>query len=165
MEADKRGYQYRFRNTAFDFWLFYMTETYHSLAGVVNVVFTAAALMLIISRYSQANTFFRCLMVLALIFFPIIQPVAIFGRSVKEAEKIKAQTLVSFDGSGMEIRVDHEGGEHKQFFAWKDVDRMVRRLTFIMIFPDKVHGYLLTNRIVGNERAELEKFIREHLNG
>lgn len=141
-------YQYTYRNTPGDYFRFYMSNTYHSLMGIVNVIFTVAMAALIVSRWGGSNLFFRLLMVFALLIFPVFQPFFIWLRSIKSAESIKVETTVSFDEGGMEIDVL----THKQRIVWKNFYACLRRAGLLIVSPDGAHAYLLPEKVI--ERAE-----------
>lgn len=152
-------YTYTFRNTPGDMWRYYMSNTYHSLTGIVNIIFTAAVIVLMISRWNTSGVVARVIMVILLLIFPFFQPVAVYGRGVRETEGSKPETTVTFSSSGMKIQVM----QHVQNIPWKKMNTFVKRPSFIMIFPDDKHGYLLTNRILGDEKEEFYAFLKEHL--
>ena len=143
--------EFTYRNTPGDYWRFYMSNIYHQWTAVINVVFTAAALALIIARWGSAQAFFRGLMILALLIFPLFQPLAIYLRSRKQALAIKVDTTLSFDEGGFGIQVK----AHHQRILWKDFHGVICRADLIVLMPDEVHAYLLPDRVTGERKQEL----------
>ncbi len=70
------SYEYTFRNTASDFFWFRLENTYRSWMAVINFVFTAAMIALAISRFSETNLLGKVLIVIGILVFPVIQPLA-----------------------------------------------------------------------------------------
>ncbi len=154
-------YEYTFRNTAGDYWKFYMGNTYHTMMAVVNIVFTAAMIALAVARFGQTNILGKILIVIGICIFPVLQPIAVYLRSRQDAAKVnRVDTCVSFDEDGMEIRVQG----HVQKIRWKDFQAMMKRGSMLIAIPDGVHAYLLTNRIVGEQKEALYQFVTAHLN-
>ncbi len=151
----QKKFEYTFRNTPADYFLFRLGNTYHHWTAVVNIVFTAAIAALMISRWGTAGTFARILMVLALMIFPVFQPLSMYLVSIKESEKIREDTTVCFDETGMHITVR----EHRQTIRWKQFDSIIRRRSMLIAVPDGQHAYLLTNRILGEEKQALYEYV------
>lgn len=152
-------YEFTFRNTAQDMWWYHMTVTYTSFAGIVNIVFTAAMIALIVSRFAASGIFFRIVMILALLIFPVFQPIAVFGRSIKETEKPVPDTTIGFDEKGMTIRVL----KHFQRINYPKMNNIVKEPTLLYVLPDETHAYILTNRIVGDKKDEVYRYVRGHI--
>lgn len=137
-----------------------MTNTYTSLAGVVNIVFTVAILCLIISRWSSAGIIFRCVMIFALLIFPVLQPLLVYGRAVKETEnKEVPDTTLTFDENGMTIQVK----KHVQHITYQKMNNIVWTRTLLYVLPDEQHAYILTNRIVGAQKQELYDYVHGNI--
>ena len=148
-------FEYTYRNTPGDYWFFYIGNVYRQWTAVVNFVFTAAVLALMVSRWQDSSSFFRGLMVFALLIFPVFQPLAIWLYSLKSAERIREQTTLAFEDKGFVIRVK----DHVQNISWNDFQGVQERKKLIVLIPDGEHAYLLPDRIVGDDRAELLAFI------
>ena len=125
-------YEYTFRNTAGDYALFYLGNTYHSMMAIVNLIFTA-----------------------------VIQPLAIYVRSTKDVKQVnQVDTWIGFDDAGMHIKVK----EHEQLIRWHDFYPVVKRKAMLVVIPDGIHAYLLTNRILGTTKDELYAYITDKVN-
>ncbi|MCR5716354.1 MAG: YcxB family protein [Lachnospiraceae bacterium] len=151
------SYEYTYRNTPADFWKYYFGNVYRQWTGVINIVFIAASIILIVRRWADAGPLFRALMGFLVALFVVIQPLAIWGRSVKQTEQIgDVDTTLRFDEDGLTIRVK----AHTQFIAWKDFRNVLSRRGYLLIMPDNAHAYILPDRVVGAQKAELKDFIR-----
>lgn len=153
-------YEFTYKNTPADYWKFYMGNTYKQWTGIVNVVFTAAMIALIVSRWQMTNGLGKTLMVIALLIFPVFQPLAIYLRSVKESASIRPETTVRFDENGMEILVQ----SHRQHVAWKEFYPPMRRPGLTVVIPDAAHAYLIPDRITGEQKEPLYQFIAQQVN-
>ena len=154
-------YKYTYRTTARDLWQLSMYYIYGSLAGLCNIIFTVAAFALGFSRWDQAQGIVRCLIVLGCCLFTVIQPLMIYAKAKKQAAGITQDTLVSIDDNGLYIRV----GDDTSQLPWKSVKRISRKPAMIIIFSDTTHGFIFTNRVLGNEKEEFYRYASSKVEG
>ena len=161
-------YEYTYRNTPEDYWLFRMENYYRNWTGLVSVVFTASILALMFSKWNATNGLGKALLILFLLLFPVFQPLLVYFVSIRDAQAIKVDTTLSFDGKGMEIRVR----QHRQRISWKDFipdkqggGMVMLRKSMLVIVPDQAHAYLIPNRALGTaeEKTAAWSFITGQL--
>ena len=147
-------YEYTFRNTPGDYWKFRMENHYRNWTGLVSIVYTLSMLALT--------------MLIFLLVFPLFQPLFVYFISIRDAQAIKADTTLSFDETGMEIRVL----KHVQRIPWKSFvpdekggGMVIQRRSMLVVVPDQMHAYLLTNRVLGtdDEKKRLYAFMTQQL--
>lgn len=148
------NYRYTYKTTAFDLWQLSMYYIYGSLTGVCNVIFTAAILILTVTRWEQSQTFVRCLLSLGCCLFPVLQPVLVYRRARKQAAGITEETKINLNEDGLHIRV----GDQTSRMPWSAVKKISKKPSMIIIFCDTTHGFVFTNRVLGKEK---EKFYRD----
>ena len=153
-------YQYTYRNTPADYWRFYMGNVYRSWTACINVLFTAAFLILSVRRWAAAPLWGKGILVMAVLLFPVFQPLAIWGRAARTAEEIREDTTLGFSDAGMEIRVR----DHVQRIPWKKFTGKgaVKLRGLQAVSLDGSHLYLLPDRVTGKEKEALACFILEH---
>ena len=154
-------YKYTYRTTARDLWQLSMYYIYGSLAGLCNIIFTVAAFALGFPRWDQAQGIVRCLIVLGCCLFTVIQPLMIYAKAKKQAAGITQDTQVSIDDNGLYIRV----GDDTSQLPWKSVKRISRKPAMIIIFSDTTHGFIFTNRVLGNEKEEFYRYASSKVEG
>ena len=154
-------YKYTYRTTARDLWQLSMYYIYGSLAGLCNIIFTVVAFALGFSRWDQAQGIVRCLIVLGCCLFTVIQPLMIYAKAKKQAAGITQDTQVSIDDNGLYIRV----GDDTSQLPWKSVKRISRKPAMIIIFSDTTHGFIFTNRVLGNEKEEFYRYASSKVEG
>ena len=120
-----------------------------------------AAFALGFSRWDQAQGIVRCLIVLGCCLFTVIQPLMIYAKAKKQAAGITQDTQVSIDDSGLYIRV----GDDTSQLPWKSVKRISRKPAMIIIFSDTTHGFIFTNRVLGNEKEEFYRYASSKVEG
>ena len=143
---------------AFDCWKSSMRRTYRSMAGVINIVFTAAMLALAYAFFKNAKPLERSLILLGCIWFPVIQPILIYMRQRKSIRKMPKGIQLSFSDYGMKVQLDGK----EENIPWKKLNRIVIEPGMVILFTDAQHGYILTNRNMGQEREAFLTFLKQH---
>lgn len=138
-----------------DLWKMTMTRTYRSLAGAVNFIFSVAVLFATVRLWSDCGTFVRGMLIFACLLFPVIQPLAIYGRSVKLLEHLTETTYLTFNDAG--VCVKH--GDQKEFLRWNRIQNAIKQRDSIILKSDAAHGYVLTNRMLGEEKEQFFSFL------
>lgn len=154
-------FRYTYRTTAFELWQLSMYYTYGSMVGVCNAIFTVAVIALTVTRWNTAGSTWKMLLILSCCLFPVIQPLLIYLKAVRQAAGIKQDTEVGFDDGGIHIRV----GDQKSDIGWKAIKRVSKKPTMIIVFSDTTHGFVLSNRVLGKEREAFYNYVASKLNG
>ena len=154
-------YTYTYRTTARDLWQLSMYYIYGSLAGLCNIIFTVAAFALGFSRWDQAQGLMRCLIVLGCCLFTVIQPLMIYVNAKKQTAGITQDTQVTIDDNGLHIRVGNDTSD----LPWNSVKRISRKPAMIIVFSDTTHGFVFTNRVLGNEKEEFYRYAASKVEG
>ena len=154
-------YEYTYRNTPGDYWKFRMENYYRNWTALVSVVFTLSILALTIAKWNATNGLGKALMVIFLLVFPVFQPLYIYLTSIRDAQGVQVDTTLSFDSTGMEIKVQ----KHLQRIPWKSFvpdekggGMVINRRPMLVVVPDQVHAYLLPNRIFESDSRKKELF-------
>ncbi len=152
-------FEFTYKNTALELWLLHLYYTYGSIVGVCNILFTAGMLALIYSRWESSSAAMRSAMVLGALAFPVIQPIAVYGRAKKSAQAFKEPIRLALDKEGVHISARGE----RERVLWKDVKRLSRKPGMLILFTDASHGYILTDRIVGRDKEALYAFLKKKI--
>lgn len=94
-------YQYKCRITAWDFFRLTMRQTYRSMAGMCNLVFTVAMIVLAAKFWSQSGEILQVLMLIGCLLFPVIQPAAIYAKARRQAAAVPQDVRLTFDEKGL----------------------------------------------------------------
>lgn len=153
--------EYKFKSDAkaFDLWYLSMYRTYHSIAGVCNIVFTVALILLSVKFWNQADDLFQILMLIGCLLFTVIQPVEIYLRAKKQLSALPADMELTFDEQGMQVSV----GRQKEKLHWSKVRSVVTESNMVIVFSDAAHGYMLTNRMLGEKKAPFLAFMQSQI--
>lgn len=149
--------EYKFKSDvkAEDLWLIAMRRTYKTPAGIVNIVFTVAMILLTLRFWGSTSDFFRMLMLFGCILFPIIQPLAVLGMSAKQLDELPKDLELSFSDSGVKVTT----GEKSENMPWRRIKNAIKQKNMIVIMSDDRHGYMLTDRVLGQEKDKFYDFL------
>lgn len=138
-----------------DLWTIAMMRTYKSFPGVINIVFTVAMILLTIRFWPVSSDLIRGILIFLCLLFPVIQPLAIYGMSIKQLEGLPERVELKFDDAGIHV----ESGEKRELIRWNKVANAIRQKNMIVVMSDDRHGYMLTNRILGDTKDEFYDYL------
>ena len=155
--------EYRFKCDvrAKDLWTMAMKRTYKSFVGLINVIFTIAMILLTIRFWAGASDLIRTLLVMGCILFPVLQPLAVYGNSVKQLEEMPKDMELVFNDTGVRVLV----GEKSELLRWNRIRNAIKRSSMIVIMSDDSHGYMLTNRVLGEQKEEFYQYLCSKIRG
>ena len=153
--------EFRFKNDTkpIDFWLLSMSHTYRSLVGACNIVFTGAVIVATYRLWGKINDVLEVLMLLGCFLFTVIQPTLVYLRAKAQVAGIPKDMELLFDEKGLHVTV----GEQKQTIPWKKITGITEERNMLVIRSDERHGYILTNRAMGNAREEFFAFLKQKM--
>ena len=154
-------YKYMCDVKASDLWKMAMVRTYKAAIGVVNIVFTVAMILLAFRFWKTAPDILRVLMIFGCLVFPVIQPLATYGMCVKQLENMPRDMELKFDDVGVHVST----GGQSELIRWNKVKNAIKRNNMIVVMSDDSHGYMLTNRVLGNEKEEFYDFLCSKIRG
>ena len=137
-----------------------MRRTYRSTAGGCNLVFTAAMFVLVFRFWSTASDMYKGLMLIGCILFPVIQPLVIYGKARKQAAALPKGMELGFDERGLHVKTQDAASD----IPWSDIKNIVREFHMIVIFSDDIHGYILTDRMLGEQKQAFYEYIISRAN-
>lgn len=153
------NFHFTYRTTVRDLWSLSMFHIYGSLVGICNIVFSLAMLALMYVYWGRVALWQQALMLFAFSVFTFQQPLLIYLKSKKAAAAITEDTDLLITDKEIYVRV----GERSETLSWQQIKRLASKPGMLILYTDTVHGYLLPNRVLGAQRAPLEKLVRRKL--
>ena len=154
-------YKYKCDVKASDLWKMAMLRTYKSIVGVVNVVFTVAMVLLTLRFWGEAPYFLRLLLIFGCLLFPVIQPLGTYGKSAKQLENMPRDMELTFNDKGVHVTT---GGKSEDI-RWKKITNAIKRSNMIIVMSDDRHGYMFSNRVLGDEKESFYEFLCSKIKG
>lgn len=152
-------YKFVYKNTPFDFWKLSIYLTYGSLIGVCNTIFTVAMVLLSFKIWDNNSVLVRILLLLACCLFPILQPIGIYLRARKQAVYSK-EIEIGFDDFGIHVKSENQLSD----ITWKSIKKISKKPDMIVIFSNTTHGFILTNKVLGNQNKDFYHYLISKIN-
>lgn len=148
-------YTYKYRVKTSDLWQASMYYAYSSFLGVVNVVCIVAAIVLIVSKWSDSSDIFRSAMAVFLLLFTVIQPLVIWLRARASLNGVFPELELTFSQAGVTIESDGQ----RQHKPWQAVRGIVKKPTILVVYMEGGAGYILRNSVLKDSKDELYKYV------
>lgn len=147
--------------TVRDLWAFSMYHSNRGVMGTFNVIFTAAALYLLIFRWETTTVSYRILMIVCALMFTVWQPMLLLWKAGRQAKTPTAREPMDLSFSGEGLTVEQNG--QQAVFGWDQMGRMERIPGMIVLYMDRLHAYLIPNRVLGEQKEALCQLARTYL--
>ncbi|MDO4294532.1 MAG: YcxB family protein [bacterium] len=149
-QAKKEEFRFQVQLKAKELWLFSLYHSYRGMMGIFGLLFTVAALFLIVTKWNEVTTSYRLLLVICVLLFSVWQPAILYGKAKRQAALPAMQLPLElcFCESGFAVKQKEEQIE----CAWADIFAIVELPQMLILYTDSIHAYLLTNQAMGEER-------------
>lgn len=154
-------FKYNYRTNAFELWQLSMYYIYGSIAGVCNIIFTMAMCVLTFSKWKDFAEYWHFLLILGCLFFPLIQPLIIYKRAQEQAKNEIQDMEISFSDRGISVTIGEQNSEIK----WNTVKGIIKKPTMIILVSGSKYGFVLSNRVLGEEREEFYQYVDSKIAG
>lgn len=144
-----------------DFWHFMVHHSMGGIMGLFNVLFTAASLFLLVTRWGTFSGGYRLLLFFCATIFPVWQPLLFLKKAAKQAKSpaMKEPMFLTFDEKGLLV----QQGEQQAEFGWELMARLERTPKMFILYMDQMHAYLLPPRILADQEAAFCKMAKTYL--
>lgn len=155
----KTEYRFQVKLAVKDFWQFSMYHATKGTVGLFGVIFTVAALFLLVTKWAEVDTSYRILLVVCAALFPIWQPGVLYWKARKQAALpvMQIPLTLQFDESGLTVQQKEETA----VFAWDQIFRVVELPHLLVLYTDSIHAYLLPDAALGEEKEGFLAMIEE----
>lgn len=146
-------YEYNVEVLTFDYWLLSMYNTYHSIVGVVNLVFFASMIGLCFRFFNNVGYGLQTVMFVGLLLIPVIHPFGVYFKAKSQMMLSPKGTKLQFSDTGMRVVL----GDKTEMIRYNKLAAVTKRCGMVIIYSDASHGYILTKRVLKkDEEAFLE---------
>ena len=142
-----------------DFWLLSMSHTYRSMVGVCNIVFTGAVIIATYRLWGKINDILELFLFFGCLLFTVIQPTLVYLRAKTQVFSIPKDMELLFDKDGLHVTVE----DKNQTIPWKKIKGVVKERNMVIIRSDERHGYIVTNRAMGDKREAFLEFLEQKI--
>lgn len=148
--------EFRFEDkiTALDVWKLSMYHVYHSLAGVCNIVFGVAIVLVTIKLWNPREAMLMSILVFCCILFPVIQPLVVYTRAARQVAALPKDMIYEINASGIHIIA----GAQKSHLTWNRVRGVIKERGMVILATDAGRGYMLTDKTLGTQKDSFIQF-------
>ncbi|MDF2614637.1 MAG: hypothetical protein K0S71_2423 [Clostridia bacterium] len=154
-------YKFTYQTTALDLWQLSMYGIYGSMAGLCNVIFTVAMVLLSTKLWEDASIFVKMFLVIGICLFTVIQPLAIYMRAKRQALRLPKDMKIEFDDKGIHIKTEKQSSDLK----WSTIKGISKKPTMVVIRSTTKHGFVLTNKVLGKQKEALYNYVVSKIQG
>ena len=159
--ADQKTFSFNVQLTAKELWLFSLYHSYKGLMGIFNVLFTIAALYVLIMNWPAMQVSQKVLMILCVLMFTVIQPSMLYLKAKRQSKAPMVKEPMQLVFSREAINIAQAGQE--AVISCDQVGRVEGTPFMLIFYMDRVHAYLIPKALMGAEEGEFRALIRECL--
>lgn len=157
----KAEYRFQVKLGAKEFWLFSMYHANKGATGLFGLIFTVAALFLLVTKWTEVDTSYRILLVVCALMFTVWQPGVLYLKARRQAAlpamQIPVELILNTEG----LTVSQK--EEQITVSWEQLFQVVELSNMLILYTDSIHAYLLTNAVMGEEKNGLMEMIRANM--
>jgi hypothetical protein len=157
----KKDLEFQVKLTAKDLWQFSMYHSYIGFSGIFAVIFTAASVFLLVTRFDALLDYQKVLLVVCILLFTIWQPILLYYKAMKQAKRpgMEKPMQLFFGEEGLLVRQE----EQEVKFTWEQIGRADRLPTMAIIYMDRVHAYLIPKSVMGADEEAFYEMVKARL--
>lgn len=144
-----------------DLWKFSMYHSNKGLLGLFNVIFSVAAVFLLITTWKEDTPMYRALLLVCALLFTVWQPFTLYLKAARQAKNPSIQNPMNLSFSREGIVVSQNGESLE--LLWENIGRVEKVWDMVIVYMDKVHAYLLPDRITGEKKEALCALFHENM--
>lgn len=149
-------YRFPYQVRAVDLWWLSMYNMYRSTAGMCNLIFTVAMVILTVTFWGRSGVPIKAIMIGMCLLFPFVQPIIIY---------LKARRQMAFMPKDMEIEVGEKGlqvttSSENQMIPWNQIKQVSDVPRMVILHAGGGQGYMLTNVVLQERKKEFVKFVK-----
>ena len=157
----KKTIKFEIQVTAKLLWRFSMYHTNRGATGLFNLIFTVAALALLVTRWGVSSGMYRFTMLFCAMIFTVLQPLMLYRKATAQARQpaLKEPMALEFSEEGLLVRQMEQEAQ----FAWDQIGRIDKTRKMIIVYMDRIHAYLIPEELYADNLEEFTALLHEYL--
>ena len=147
--------------TAKDLWIFSMYHANAGFMGMFNILFSLAALYLLIFRWGSTTAPYRILLVVCALMFTVWQPFLLWLKAGKQAKRPAVKTPMRLVFTDEKLTVSQ--AENSADFNWEEMGRLDAKPAMYILYMDRVHAYLIPKTALAEQEEAFRELVTAHL--
>lgn len=145
-----------------DMYRFMMHHAYIGVSGVVNLVISGGAFVLLVTGAGEGSAFNNALLILIACMFTIINPILLFYKSAKQVKLTPMfQKPLEYVANEEAIVVSQSG--EQLALNWKDVRKVVETGSAIYLYLSLTRAYIIPKENLGENLNGFKALVRDHV--
>lgn len=145
-----------------DMYEFLLRHAYTSVAGVIGVAISLAALVLFFIGLGESDTYQNILLLVIASLFTIVNPIQLRMKAKQQVmlnPMFKIPLDYEFADDGIVVRQNEQEAQ----LTWEDAFKVIETKKLIIIYFSRVTGYILPKEQLGEDKEALIQLIRNHI--
>ena len=163
-EGEKESISFSVQMTAKEVFRFSFHHSYFKLAGLIGIIMSLTAIVILISCYSQLEDKNKAILLIVGLWFTILEPLTIWSRSNSQAKRnpaYKKALHYTMNGEGITVSQD----EQSQSIAWERLMKIVETKYQYLVYSSKIHAFVFPKTALGDKREEVERMMFRYTEG
>ena len=144
-----------------DMYRFQMYNGYSGISGIINLVISGGALILLLAGFGDTTTAKVMLGIIAAL-FTVINPIYLYYKAAKQVK------LTPMFSKPLEYLMDEEGitvsqGEEFLPVAWKELRKVVETKMDFYVYLSLTRAYIFPKAALDGQEPEFRKIVTEHI--
>lgn len=147
--------------TVMDMYSFLMHHSYSGIQGILNLLISGGAIVLLLCDVGKGNTLAMTALILAAALFTVINPINLLLKSIKQVVLLptfRKPLSYTFGEEGILVRQE----EAEMLTGWNEVVRVVENRRSILVYMSAVRAYILPKKQYAKQvdavKKQLEKY-------
>lgn len=127
---------------------FTIYHSYHKLSGVIGILFSLAAIIILIFRFGDLNDQDRTILIIVALWFTVLEPLTLLSRAKSQVKRNKAyQAALDYklDESGITVSQN----DTEQTLAWDNLMKIVETKTQFLVYSSRIHAFIFPKKSMG----------------
>lgn len=148
-------YYFKYQTIAFNLWWLSISSIYSSMLGLCNVIFTIAMILLTMKFWGTVNVGVKILLIFAISLFTIFQPIIVYYRAKKQVAMVPRDIEIGFDDRGVHVKIENQTSD----LTWNQIKGVSKKPRLIVVLSTSTHGFILTNKVLGQQKEEFYTYV------
>lgn len=150
------------RINVIDMFRFNLTCAYLRKKGIFVVAFSLVCFIMSIVSFAISDPTSGFLFLLGALIYTVLVPINLYYKAVLHVRRYKVNErdlFYTFSGQGLHI----ESEDNKVIIAWESIARIVETNNQIVVFINRVQGYIVPKRYFDTNIEPLQDFIKNEI--
>lgn len=129
---------------------FTLYHSYHKLSGVIGILLSLAAIIILICRFGELNDQDRTILVIVAIWFTVLEPLTLLSRAKSQVKRNKTyQAPLDYKLGENGITVSQN--DVQQTLTWDNLMKIVETKNQFLVYSSRIHAFIFPKKSIGED--------------